>query len=139
MGGLYLEGLIHGGASEFYGTFHKRGFALRVVFKVRGFGTRKWVKWPIQWRISPIMQLTLIKDVDHYMGEQGRHSAESTRLPPMFASIPPSVHPLIPPLNPGADATRGLFFCVIAFALTGFFPGCTGFLPSLKNKPNTKT
>ena len=52
-------------------TFHKRGFVLSVVFKVRVFGTREWVLWPIQWRIPPIMQLTLIEDVDRYMGNRG--------------------------------------------------------------------
>ena len=88
--------------------------------------------------IPPIMQLTLIEDVDHYMGEQGRHSAESTRLPPMFASISPSVYPLIPPLNPGSDATRGFILLCYCLCVDRFLSGCSGFLPSLKTNQNTK-
>ena len=71
-------------------------------------------------------------------GEQGRRSGESTRLPPMFASIPPSVHPLIPPLNPGSDATRRFILLCYCPCDDRFLSGCTGFLPSLKTNQNTK-
>ena len=71
-------------------------------------------------------------------GEQGRRSGERTRLPPMFASIPPSVHPLIPPLNPGSDATRGFILLCYCPCDDRFLSGCTGFLPSLKTNQNTK-
>ena len=117
-------------------NFQKRGFALSVAFKVRGFGTREWVKWPFQW----CMDFTHNAAYAHrgcrsLYGEQGRRSGESTHLPPMFASIPPSVHPLIPPLNPGSDATLGFIFLCYCPCVDRFFFRCTGFLSSLKNKP----
>ena len=71
-------------------------------------------------------------------GEQGRRSGESTRLPPMFVSIPPSVHPLIPPLNSGSDATRGFILLCYCPCDDRFLSGCTGFLASLKTNQNTK-
>lgn len=117
-------------------NFQKRGFALSVAFKVRVFGTRKWVKWPIQWCMDSTHNTVYAhRGCRSLYGEQGRHSDESTRLPPMFLSIPPSMLPLIPSLNPRSDATCGFILMSYCPWVERFFSRCTGFSPSLKNKP----
>ena len=139
-------GLIFGGAytwkglfSEFYGTFHKRGFALSVVFKVRVFGTREWVKWPIQWCMDSTNNAVYAhRGCRSLYGQQRRRSGESIRLPPVLGSIPPSMLPLIPPSNPGSDATRGFILLCYCPCVGRFLSGCSGFLPSLKTNQNTK-
>ena len=138
LGGLYLEGLIHGRA-------YFRNFT--VLFSREVLHLASFLKWEFlelgngsnglfsgAW-IPPIMQFTLIEDVDR---EQGRRSGESTRLPPMLGSIPPSMLPLIPPLNPGSDATRGFILQCYCPCVDRFLSGCSGFLPSLKKNQNTK-
>ena len=72
-------------------------------------------------------------------GEQGRRTTERTRLPPMFGSIPPSMLPVIPPLNPGSDAARGFILLCYCPCVDRFFSECTCFLLSFgKKKKNTK-
>ena len=133
-------GLIFGGAytwkglfSEFYGTFHKRGFALSVFFKVRVFGTREWVKWPIQWCM----------DSTNYAVYSHRGCRSGTRAAQWWKHSPPTNVRLNPTFNAPSDPTfeswkrrhTWVYFAVLLPLRWQVFIRVQRLSPLLKNKP----
>jgi len=114
---------------------------MKLIFKREVLHLASLLKWEVlelgngsnglfsgAW-ISPIMQLTLIEDVDHYMGNRGGAVVKALT----SHQCSPQSHLQCTLWSrlwiPEATPHLGLFFCVIALALTGFSSGAPVFSP----------
>ena len=71
------------------------------------------------WGADPVSRINFNK----YLGQQGWHSGESTRLPPIFQ----------------LGTTCGSSLLLVLALLRGFFSGFSGFPPSKKTSPNSNS